>query len=150
MAKEIERKYLVVNNSYLKSAEMSVEIEQGYLSIDPDRTVRIRIFGTKGYLAVKTRNDGVVRNEWEYEIPVEDVHEMLRHALHLLTKTRYFIPAENGLFWEVDCFHGPHEGLVLAEIELPSADTLISLPSFVGEEVTDNPHYYNSNLASQV
>lgn len=147
---EIERKFLVVNDSYLAKAESAEEISQGYLSTDPDRTVRVRIYGNRGFLTVKTRNAGATRHEWEYEIPKDDARQMLcKAATGIVEKTRYVVPAENGLFWEVDVFRGRHEGLVVAEIEIPEVDTCFSLPSFIGEEVTGNPRYYNSNLSAQ-
>ena len=151
MAKEIERKFLVVDNSYRESAESVIEIIQGYLSADPDRTVRIRLYGDKAFLTVKTRNDGALRHEWEYEIPAEDAREMLeKAAVNVLSKRRYLVPAsEKGLVWEVDEFGGALSGLVIAEVELPELDTPVNLPVFVGDEITGDPRYYNSNLAAQ-
>ena len=148
MAKEIERKFLVINNSYKELATKTHEIAQGYLSVDPDRTVRIRIKDAKAYITVKTRNIGIIRDEWEYEIQVADAREMLEVCLGtVIMKTRYIVPATNGLCWEIDEFHGQHSGLVLAEIELPCDDISIEIPSFIGTEVSDNSAYYNSSLS---
>lgn len=147
MAKEIERKFLVVGDSYKALATRSDEIAQGYLSTDSDRTVRVRIKGGKAFLTVKTRNQGITRNEWEYEIPLADAREMLECCGTVLRKTRYYVPAGEGLTWEVDEFHNPHPGLTVAEIELPSEDTPFAIPSFIGKEVSGDPAYYNSSLA---
>lgn len=150
MAKEIERKFLVNGSDYRREAVRSTDMEQGYLSTLPKATVRVRISGERAFITVKGLNNGAERNEWEYEIPAEDARQILQECSvsTIIKKTRYIVPAENGLSWEVDEFHGAHEGLVLAEIELPSADYPVALPRFIGEEVTGDPRYYNSTLAS--
>lgn len=149
MAKEIERKYLVVNDSYRRLATSAIDLAQGYLSTDVDSTVRVRVAGEKAWITIKGRNCGASRKEWEYSIPTEDARAMLAECCkgHLIEKTRYIVDAGKGLRWEVDVFHGRHEGLVVAEIELPTEDTPYTLPSFIGEEVTGNPAYYNSVLS---
>lgn len=148
MAKEIERKFLVTDQKYKNLANREEEIAQGYISVDPDRTVRVRIKGCKAYLTVKTRNHGMTRNEWEYSVPVEDAREMLAECCgNILSKTRYYVPAGNGLTWEIDEFHGVHEGLTVAEIELPAENAAFSLPAFIGKDVTGDPAYYNSSLS---
>lgn len=148
MAKEIERKFLVGDESYKALATENIEICQGYLSTDPEATVRVRIAGDKAFLTVKGRNRGAVRNEWEYPVPASDAIAMLPCCCgRTVEKTRWIVPAENGLKWEVDEFHGRHEGLVVAEIELPAEDTPFVLPAFVGREVTGEPQYYNSALS---
>ena len=147
MAKEIERKFLVRDKSYRPMAVKSYEIQQAYISSDPDRTVRVRIKGSTAFLTVKTRNEGCVRNEWEFEIDVQSAMEMIDSCCgKRIHKTRYCVESSDGYIWEVDEFHGRHEGLVVAEIELPAADCSFILPSFAGEEVTGNPRYYNSSL----
>lgn len=147
MGKEIERKFLVINAGFKHLASGKIEIAQGYLSTDPDRTVRVRLAGDHAFLTIKSRNIGMVRGEWEYEIPCADAHELLRLAVYPpIEKTRWIVPFE-GWIWEVDEFHGAHAGLTVAEVELPTVDTLPTLPDFVGCEVTDNPAYYNSNLS---
>ncbi len=149
MALEIERKFLVRNDSYLAMATSSNALMQGYLSCEPERTVRVRVRDDRGYLTVKGLNTGAVRPEWEYEIPVTDARQMLElPGTQTLSKTRYLVPWE-GKVWEVDAFHGRLEGLVLAEVELSSVTEPISLPPFVGEEVTGDSRYYNSVLAAE-
>ena len=147
MAKEIERKFLVQNCDYRHMAVESCHIEQGYLNRDIDATVRVRIRDDKAFLTVKGRNHGVVRDEWEYAIPADDARSMLRTCArgNIIEKRRYIVPFD-GLTWEVDEFEGAHAGLVIAEVELPSADADVTLPSFIGAEVTGDPRYYNSNL----
>ena len=150
MAKEIERKYLVVNQKYKNVAVCATDILQGYISRDPERTVRVRIKGDKAYITVKGVTRGCVRDEWEYEINVDDARQMLDRVAvpPVLNKTRYIIKHGKHT-WEVDEFHGRLDGLVLAEVELPDADTDIGpLPDFVGDEVTGDERYYNSNLSS--
>lgn len=146
MGKEIEHKYLVVDDSYKGIACRSFEIVQGYLCREPERTVRIRTKGEKGYITVKGIATGCAREEFEYEVSLQDAREMLRLCVPpLLEKTRWIV-AFGGFEWEVDEFHGPLSGLVTAEIELPSSDTPYTKPPFVGEDVTGDPRYYNSNL----
>ena len=150
MSKEIERKYLVCGSSYRHQAIQKKDMMQGYLSLDPDATVRIRIVGDKAFITIKSRNIGAVRNEWEYPVPVEEAKEMLRSCCksRLIEKTRYIVEAPHNLKWEIDEFHGSLDGLVIAEIELPDEDFEVALPDFIGEDVTGNPRYYNSSLAS--
>lgn len=152
VAKEIERKYLVVNDDYRGMAHAVHEIIQGYLSTAVDATVRVRVIDDQAFLTVKSRNDGCSRNEWEYEIPVADGMEMLKHCdplARLIQKRRYVVDAGDGLKWEIDEFGGDLEPLVVAEIELPAVDTPFRLPAFIGDEVTDNPAYFNSNLSKR-
>lgn len=154
MAKEIERKFLVQGTEYRRMAIETKELTQAYLSTAVDSTIRVRIAGTRAFITVKSRNRGAERGEWEYEIPLADAREMLSRcaASPILSKTRYIIPASNGLKWEVDEFHGALAPLVLAEIELPDAATPLPdpLPEFIGKEVTGNPEYYNSVLAMRL
>lgn len=147
MAKEIERKFLVSDDSYKLMASESHRIAQGYISRRKEGTVRVRILDDEAFLTVKGENYGISRNEWEYPIPVEDAREMFRDVCEdpILEKTRWIVPYE-GLIWEVDEFRGALAPLVMAEVELPSADTPVSLPPFVGREVSGDPAYYNSNL----
>lgn len=146
MATEIEHKFLVANDGYRTMAAHSVEIEQGYLSRDPERTVRVRIKGDHGYITVKGKNAGDARLEFEYEIPLADARAILGLCIPpVISKRRWIVPYE-GYIWEVDEFHGSLSPLIVAEIELPSSDTRYILPPFVGENVTGDPSYYNSNL----
>lgn len=147
MSFEIERKFLVSDDSYKALATDSRAIEQGYLNRDPERTVRVRVLGTLGFITVKGRNAGAVRHEWEYEIPVADAREMLALCTGTVVKRRWYVPGADGYTWEVDEFGGRHAGLVVAEIELPAADAPFERPAFVAAEVTGDPRYYNSQLA---
>ena len=146
MAKEIERKFLV-SGDFEPFVYHRSHIAQGYLCSDPDRTVRIRVRDDRGFITVKTRNDGCSRNQWEYEIPVADACEMLAACETGIDKTRCLIDAGDGLTWEVDVFAGANSGLVVAEIELPGVDTPFARPSWLGMEVTGDERYYNSSLA---
>ena len=118
MAIEIEHKYLVIDDSYKALSDKQVEIMQGYLSRDPEHTVRIRICGDEGSLTIKGKNNGDTRLEFEYGIPIDDARQMMRMCGdNILIKTRYYVPYA-GHIWEVDEFHGRHSGLVISEIEL--------------------------------
>lgn len=147
MGLEIERKFLVKDKIVFgEIADKKSEIAQGYLSVNPDATVRVRRIDDSAVLTVKSRNRGACRREWEYAIPVEDAIEMLSlPGIKVLSKTRYYLE-RGGHVWEIDVFHGALEGLVLAEVELDSPDEFIDIPDFVGEEVTGDARYYNSNL----
>lgn len=146
MGLEIERKFLVKNDSFKDIAISHSNIRQGYLSREPERTVRIRIKDDRGFITVKGKNLGAVRLEFEYEIPFADAEKMLGLCSgKILDKTRYNVKF-GGYLWEIDVFHGLDEQLTVAEIELPSADASFEIPDFIGEEVTGNPRYYNSML----
>lgn len=146
MAVEIEHKYLVKNEDYKRMATGHTHILQGYLDRTPERTVRVRVRDDKGYLTVKGKNSGASRLELEYEVPRADAMKMLELCIPpILEKTRYIVPYK-GHTWEVDEFEGSLTGLVTAEIELQSESESYFLPDFVGENVTGNPRYYNSNL----
>lgn len=146
MAKEIEHKYIVTSDEYVRMASGSVEISQGYLNRDVERTVRVRVAGERGYLTVKGRTTGDTRDEYEYEIPVTDARAMLGMCQgRVVRKTRYYVEY-GGHTWEVDRFGGDLSPLVIAEIELPESVRGYERPPFVGLEVTDDPRYYNSNL----
>lgn len=148
MSLEIERKFLVKSNDYRSQAIEKHEIKQGYLNRDIDRVVRLRIFDRNAFITIKGRNFGATRNEWEYEIPFKDANEIMKLCGdNIVSKTRYIV-IDNQLRWEIDEFHGRLEGLVVAEIELPSEEFEIKhFPDFVDLEVTDDPRYYNSNLS---
>ena len=146
MAFEIEHKYLVVNDSYRELATKKENIRQGYLNRNPDRTVRIRVMDDKGFLTVKGRNHGEHRLEFEYEIPLHDAEEILRLSEPgIVEKTRYYVPYD-GMVWEVDEFHGSLNGVVVAEVEIPEVGTTYNKPSFIGQDITGDPKFYNSNL----
>lgn len=146
MAIEIERKFLVSNPLYRDMAFKCEIIRQGYLNKNPDRTVRIRTLDGRGFITVKGRNKGAARTEFEYEIPFKDASELLGLCeTPVLEKSRYLVDYDN-LIWEIDEYHGNHEGLVVSEVELPSEDHEFKKPPFAGAEVTGDPGYYNSNL----
>lgn len=147
MGKEVERKFLVRDDSYRRMAADSCRITQGYISRRKEGTVRVRIYGKRGYLTVKGANRGIERYEWEYEIPVSDAREMLATVCEagVIDKVRYIVDFQ-GFRWEIDEFQGVLAPLVVAEIELPDAAVEPPLPPFVGKEVSDDPAYFNSNL----
>ena len=146
MGQEIERKFLLRNDNWRKAANAGTRIRQGYLSEVPERTVRVRVIGETGFLTVKGKNEGSVRAEFEYPIPVADARALLALCLPpLVEKTRYLVMHE-GHTWEIDVFEGANAGLVVAEVELRSETEPISLPDWIGREVTSDTRYYNSNL----
>jgi adenylate cyclase len=147
MAKETERKFLI-KQEFRHLAVRKISITQAYLSVDPERTIRIRIADNEAFITIKGRDTGksFTRNEWEYSILISDANEIMKLCLPgMIQKTRYVIPSGDHN-WEVDVFHGKNEGLIIAEIELSSEDEQFDKPDWVGEEVTGNPEYYNSNL----
>lgn len=147
MALEVERKFLVVGTAW-KAGAAGIRFRQGYLSTVKERTVRVRSEGPRAVLTIKGVTAGATRLEFEYEIPLADANRMLDDLCErpLIDKTRYRIDAGRGLTWEVDEFHGDNQGLVVAEIELPSEDAAFERPSWVGDEVSADPRYFNANL----
>jgi CYTH domain-containing protein len=146
MPREIERKYRVKGNGW-RDPGAGVPYRQGYLSTGAERTVRVRLIRDKGWLTIKGITVGATRSEYEYEIPADEAGEMLDNLCErpLIEKTRYRIEHQ-GLIWEVDEFDGDNAGLIIAEVELEAEGQAIVLPDWVGEEVTDDPRYYNANL----
>ncbi len=149
MAQEIERKYLVTGDAW-KGLGTPTLYRQGYLSSVKERTVRVRIAGEKAFLTVKGVNTGVSRAEFEYAIPLADASAMLDGLCErpLIEKTRTLVRA-GAYTWEIDEFHGDNDGLVLAEVELASADDRPPLPEWIGAEVSSDPRYFNSNLVKR-
>ena len=147
MAQEIERKFLV-KGDFKSEAFQSTRITQGYLSSVPERTVRVRVKGDKGFITIKGigNESGASRFEWEKEIPVDEVRDLLKICEPgVIDKTRYLV--KNGdLTFEVDEFYGDNDGLTVAEIELPDEDTQFNRPAWLGEEVTGDVRFYNSML----
>jgi CYTH domain-containing protein len=143
---EIERKYLLETMDWKKEIIQSItNIKQAYLFEDHEKSVRIRVRSDKAFLTIKM-GKGVTRNEFEYSIPVSDAEEMIAKAsLRCLEKDRFVIEYQ-GAVWEIDVFKGKYEGLVLAEIELNDENEEIQLPTWIGEEVTNDPAYLNVNL----
>lgn len=157
MSQEIERKFLV-KGDFMSYAVRSEHICQGYLNSDPERTVRVRIKGEKGFITVKGlgNKSGMTRFEWEMEIPVAEAGELLALCEPgVIDKTRYLVrptglsdESSSPLMFEVDVFHGANEGLVMAELELSSEDEAFPLPEWLGKEVTGDRRYYNSWLSA--
>jgi adenylate cyclase len=147
MGVEIERKFLVLNDSWQNVP--GVLYRQGYLNRDKTRTVRVRIAGDAAFLTVKGVCVGATRAEYEYPIPLADAHGLLA-LCHgpLVEKTRYRFMHE-GTLWEIDVFAGDNAGLVVAEVELAHEDQPFARPAWLGEEVTHDARYFNSNLATQ-
>jgi adenylate cyclase len=148
MAKEIERKFLVSDNSWRRLGS-GQRYRQGYLSTVKERTVRVRVAGDKGFITVKGINLGATRSEYEYEIPLADANEILDCLCErpLIEKIRYRIHLGD-LTWEVDEFEDENHGLIIAEIELKDENQAILLPTWIGREVTGDPCYVNSNLVA--
>jgi adenylate cyclase len=147
MAQEIERKFLVAGD-FKPFVIRQTRIIQGYLSSVPERTVRVRVKGDKGYITIKGigSQSGASRYEWEKEIPLEEVHELLRICEPgVIDKVRHLVKAGPHTY-EVDEFFGDNQGLIVAEIELASEDEHFEKPAWLGEEVTGNASYYNSML----
>lgn len=149
MGYEIERKFLVRGETW-KEGAFGMRYRQGYLSTDKGRTVRVRLAGEQGFLTVKGLSHGCGRAEYEYPIPADDAEEMLDTMClrPLVEKVRWRV-SHGGHVWEVDEFRGENQGLVLAEIELTTPDEAFTLPTWVTEEVTDDPRYYNANLVAR-
>lgn len=148
---ETERKFLVIG-SFKNIAIRKYKIVQGFLSTVPERTVRIRIKETQGYITVKGISDkeGISRFEWEKEISKIDAENLLALCEKtIIKKVRYIIPSSNNLFFEVDEFLGENKGLIIAEIELPNANTFFKKPNWLGDEVTGQVKYYNAMLAKK-
>lgn len=144
MPAEIERKFLVTGSGWRQ--ENGVRISQGYLNRDKERTVRVRLAGDKAFLTIKGQTVGASRAEFEYEIPATHAEQLLRLCDGpILQKIRHTVTF-NGLTWEVDEFLGENEGLVIAEVELEREDQPLERPAWLGEEVTEDPRYFNSNL----
>ncbi len=147
---EIERKFLVLSNDFIKASFTQNRIVQGYLNSNPERTVRIRIKGNKGFLTIKGKGNesGTTRLEWETEIPLEDAEKLLLLCENgVIDKVRYEIKSGKHVF-EVDVFSGENDGLIMAEIELQSEDEAFEKPVWIGEEVTNDIKYYNAYLSN--
>lgn len=148
MGQEIERKFLVTGDGWRTGH--CTTIRQGYLSIEPARTVRVRTKVSEtatAYLTIKGESSGAARAEYEYAIPVDDANELLDTLCRrpLIEKHRYTLDVA-GMSWEVDEFFGDNRGLVVAEIELDDADQSFTKPEWLGEEVTEDPRYFNAAL----
>ncbi|MGZ5198025.1 MAG: CYTH domain-containing protein [Kaistella sp.] len=150
MAIEIERKFLVDHAKWeALSKPQGTLYRQGYISTDPEKTIRVRLAGKKAHLTIKGLSWGIARKEFEYEIPEADAKELLENfTTSEISKTRYEIEFVKKI-WEVDVFHGENEGLIVAEIELENEHEKFELPPWVAKEVTSEEKYYNSHLSSR-
>jgi adenylate cyclase len=149
MAREVERKFLLADESWRAQVSRSVPMRQGYLAGNARASVRVRIQGGEAYLNIKSARLGVEREEFEYPVPVADAERMLSAlaAGPVLTKTRHYAPYGEHT-WEIDEFHGDNAGLVVAEIELGEPDEAFARPPWLGREVSDDPRYYSVNLVT--
>lgn len=150
MPTETERKFLVKDSSFLSTLKNGTPIVQGYISLDEDRTVRVRTKGKKAFITIKARRTQMTRAEFEYEIPYEHALEMLDNIClkPLIHKTRY-VYTHQGLDWEIDIFRKFFAGIVIAEVELPDENTLVAYPDWLGEEVTNDMAYYNAEMVKR-
>ncbi|MGB5563273.1 MAG: CYTH domain-containing protein [Sedimenticolaceae bacterium] len=148
MGTEIERKFLLQSDAWRDEVRDSVRLVQGYLARGDRSAIRIRIKGDEAELNIKKTLDGINRLEYEYQIPVGDAREILDQVAlkPLIDKTRHHVVRGNHL-WEIDEFYGDNAGLVVAEIELGNADEDFDRPAWLGEEVSLDQRYYNSNLS---
>lgn len=148
---EIERKFLVLSNDFITQAFSQKRIVQGYLSSNPDRTVRVRIKGDKGYLTIKGKSsaNGTSRLEWEREISLTEAETLLNICESvIIDKVRYEVKVGQHIY-EIDIFSGENEGLIMAEIELESESEIFEKPSWLGKEVTNDERYYNAYLSKK-
>lgn len=147
MATEIERKFLVLDDSWRNEVISETRYQQGYLANQENASVRVRIGGGRAYLNIKSATIGASRHEFEYEVPLADAEQMLEHVVSgpCIDKVRYEVRHGDHL-WEIDVFHGDNEGLIVAEVELGSEDEAFAKPDWAGDEVTGDPKYYNAML----
>ncbi|MBN2808737.1 MAG: CYTH domain-containing protein [Deltaproteobacteria bacterium] len=148
MAIEIERKFLLLNDSWRLNADAGTVMRQGYLSNNGKSSIRVRISGDRANLNIKSSTTGIVRREYEYAIALSDAEEMLADLCHeaIIEKVRYHVNF-SGFIWEVDVFSGASSGLVVAEIELDELGQTFPRPEWLGREVSEELRYYNSHLA---
>ncbi|MBP3730579.1 MAG: CYTH domain-containing protein [Mailhella sp.] len=146
---EIERKFLVAGDGW-RGKGKAERFRQGYIARTQNRTVRVRVAGGRGILNIKLRGNGITRNEFEYEIPLEEACELLKSLdpREVIEKTRHTFN-ELGKIWEVDEFEGANSGLIIAEIELDSEDELFDKPAWLGKEVSHVSRYFNAELSRQ-
>ena len=146
---EIERKFLVPSTEFLSESIQSNRIVQGYLNSNPERTVRIRIKGTHGFITIKGKGNesGTTRFEWEKEIKITEAEQLLLLCEDgVIDKVRYEIPSGKHLY-EVDVFEGDNKGLIIAEIELEDENESFEKPNWLGKEVTGDDRYYNASIS---
>ncbi len=143
---EIERKFLVDRKKWNPAFE-SKKMKQGYLSVDPERTVRVRITGDEAFLTIKGKSEGIKRIELEYKIPVNEAETLMKMCLDFpVEKTRYF-EKRGDVVWEIDLFEGENKGLIIAEVELKHENQHVNLPHWIEKEVSEDSRYFNSQLS---
>ena len=149
MGTEIEKKYLILNDDWRKNADEGIYIVQGYMGSNEKSSVRVRINGDTANLNIKSKTIGIQRSEYDYAIPVDEAKEILDTLCDrpFIEKTRFLVMHE-GHEWEIDVFSGDNEGLIVAEVELDSVEEKFSLPDWVGDEVSNDPRYYNVCLVT--
>lgn len=143
---EIERKFLIKTELW-QPLENGVEIKQGYLSVDTERVVRVRIADDKAFLTIKGKPEGIVRAEYEYEIPKNHAEDLLEMCLDFPVEKTRFKEKIGDLVWEIDVFKDVNEGLIMAEVELDDENQIVDLPDWIGEEVSSDSRYYNAWLS---
>ncbi len=150
MGREIERKFLVIGDHWRSLADTGVVFRQGYLSLEPDRSVRVRLAADTGSLNIKGKISMLSRHEFEYAIATKDAHELLDKLCiqPLIVKTRYRV-MYGGLVWEIDEFADDNDGLIIAEVELTSEHQRFDAPEWLGKEVSHDPRYLNINLVKR-
>ncbi|BCG65890.1 MAG: adenylate cyclase [Methyloprofundus sp.] len=150
MAIEIERKFLLANDAWRALVSKSINYRQGYLNSDAHSSVRVRVSDDTAKINIKSATIGAQRQEYEYDIPAEDAHELLSTLCNkpLIEKIRHLVIIGQHT-WEIDEFAGENQGLIVAEIELNQVDEHFDKPAWVGEEVTEDVRYYNNQLAKQ-
>jgi adenylate cyclase len=149
MPVEIERKFLVKNDAWRDQVTRAERLRDGLVARDDDLKVRVRCYGNRTTLCIKSGRRGISREEFEYEIPPDHAAAIFAHcAGRILEKTRHYVPGESGL-WEVDVYHDLLDGVVIAEIELPDEDAPVHLPDWVGEEITGDPRYSKVNMLTE-
>lgn len=148
MATEIERKFLTLNDDWRREVSDSTRMVQGYLMRGEDTAIRVRVAGDQAWLNIKKNIDGVHRLEFEYQLPLDDAQAMLGDVVDgpVIDKTRHLV-ARGDHTWEIDEFHGDNAGLVVAELELTRADEPFDRPAWLGDEVSTDPRYFNSQLS---
>lgn len=150
MAKEIERKFLVATEGWRQHADKGIKLRQAYIVTMEDRSVRVRIHGNKwARLTIKIGKSSLVRNEYEYDLPMDDARELLTQAVGVVIEKRRFRVPHKGFTWEVDVYEGALEGLVVAEVEMKRETDLPSLPAWLGREITGDRRYSNQALATE-
>ncbi len=149
MAKEIERKFLVASSGWREHADKGTQLRQAYVVTMDDRSVRVRIHGNKwARLTIKIGKSALVRNEYEYDVSMDDAKEMLTQAVGVVIEKRRFRVPHKGFTWEVDVYEGALKGLVVAEVEMKRETDLPALPEWLGREITGDRRYSNQSLAT--